>query len=133
MRRGVVTGMGMACPLGLGVEHTAHHRVNRGAHAVHVDRGVALVRVDHVQPAPVPELHVDLSRPVLMVAGDHQPGRRPEILDELAQPGAGRDDRRGFERLVHEQPAAARRRLRRRDRRRQIFEPHSRIEHHEVF
>ena len=34
---------------------------------------VALVRIDHVQAAPVPELHIDLARSVLVIAGDDQP------------------------------------------------------------
>ena len=38
-----------------------------------VDARVALVRVDDVEAAPVPALHVDLARPVLVEARDHEP------------------------------------------------------------
>ena len=34
---------------------------------------IAFVRIDHVQAAPVPELHIDLARPVLVIAGDDEP------------------------------------------------------------
>ena len=38
-----------------------------------IDRRIALVGVDHVEPAPVPQLHVHLARTVLVIAGDDQP------------------------------------------------------------
>ncbi|MDP9771286.1 UNVERIFIED_ORG: hypothetical protein QE434_000075 [Rhizobium sp. SORGH_AS 755] len=31
------------------------------------------MRIDDIKPAPVPQLHIDLARPVLVIAGDDQP------------------------------------------------------------
>src|SRR5438045_5483527 len=64
-----------------------------------------------------------------------EPRRRSQALDELLQPAARRDDRRGLERVMDEQPAAA-------DRRSvrpragwpysELFDPHRRIEHDDI-
>ena len=54
------------------VEAAGGHGVDGVADARHVDLRVALMGVDHVEAAPVPELHVDLPRPVLVVAGDDE-------------------------------------------------------------
>ena len=60
------------------------------------DRGIALMGVDDVEAAPVPQLHVDLPRSVLVVAGDDQPTafgcqlggkiERPLLADSLDHP-----------------------------------------------
>src|SRR5690606_26228777 len=52
---------------------TLANRGDRFPHALTYDLGIALVGVDHVDPAPVPELHVDLPRSILMVPGNDQP------------------------------------------------------------
>jgi hypothetical protein len=49
------------------------HRLHRLAQAAPIGLGRAFVGVHHVDPAPVPLLHVHLPRPVLVVARDHQP------------------------------------------------------------
>ena len=53
----------------------------------HGDRRVALVRIDHVDAAPVPELHVDLPRPVLVIAGDRPAGRRSRVSSAARSSG----------------------------------------------
>src|SRR5690606_11630613 len=55
----------------IGIQPPGGNRGDRLAHSLDIDGGIALVRVDDVQPSPVPELHVDLARTVLMVPGDY--------------------------------------------------------------
>jgi hypothetical protein len=57
----------------LRIEAARAHAIERGGHAVDIGVRLALVRVDHVEAAPVPQEHVDLPRPVLVEAGDHEP------------------------------------------------------------
>src|SRR6185312_341296 len=59
-------------PQRLGIEITARHQFHRLLHAAAIHRRLALVRVDDVQAAPVPLLQVDLSRTVLVIAGENQ-------------------------------------------------------------
>src|SRR3954471_6218581 len=40
---------------------------------IYVDACVTLMRIDHIQPSPIPKLHVDTAHPVLVVACDHEP------------------------------------------------------------
>src|SRR4051812_14733524 len=42
------------------------------ADALEIHFGVAFVRVDDVDAAPIPELHVDVPEAVLVIAGDNQ-------------------------------------------------------------
>ena len=58
---------------GARVEPAGGDRLDRRAHALDIDLRVALVGVDDVEAAPVPQPHVDLARAVLVVAGDDQP------------------------------------------------------------
>src|SRR5687767_15099521 len=55
-----------------GIEDTGGHGLDRSADALDVHLRIALVSIDHIEPSPVPQLHVDLSGSVLVVAGDHQ-------------------------------------------------------------
>src|SRR4051812_35419855 len=49
------------------IQLAPRHRLDGGVDAGRVVAWVAPVRVDHRQPAPVPQLHVDLARAVLVV------------------------------------------------------------------
>src|SRR5690606_4735273 len=84
-------------------EAAGEHRRERGTHAVHVARGLPLVRVDDVEALPVPVLHVDLAQTFLVVARDHeacadagepargvQPGLRAGALDDAGPLAAER-------------------------------------------
>src|SRR5690606_6528488 len=63
------------------------HGRDRLAHAPHVDLRLPLVRVDDVEPAPIPELHVDRTRPVLVIAGDDQPAALArQLRGEIERP-----------------------------------------------
>ena len=60
------------------VQLSRRHRLDSALHARDAERRVPLVSVDHVKAAPVPALHIYLSRPILMVARDHQTPPRPQ-------------------------------------------------------
>ena len=55
------------------IHHARLHRQDRAAYAIDVHVRVSLVRVDDVEPAPVPELHVYLSWSILVITSDDQP------------------------------------------------------------
>ena len=54
------------------IEHPGGNRINRGLHTEFIDFGIAFMRVDDIQAAPIPELHIYLPRPILMIASDDQ-------------------------------------------------------------
>jgi hypothetical protein len=54
------------------VENAARHGINRSPDPLDVYIGISLMGVDNVEPAPVPQLHVDLAGAILMVARDYQ-------------------------------------------------------------
>src|SRR5205823_13954724 len=47
-------------------------RLNRLAHAADSNCRITFVRVDDIESAPVPQLHIHLPRPILMIAGDDE-------------------------------------------------------------
>ena len=54
------------------IESAGRDQTRRLLDAARINRRVALVGVDHVETTPVPRLHVDAARAVLMEARDHQ-------------------------------------------------------------
>src|SRR5215212_8958584 len=63
------------------IHRTGLHRNNRFAHRCDIHFRIAFVRVDDVEAAPVPELHVDLSRTILVITRDHE---SPTLTRKLA-------------------------------------------------
>ena len=55
-----------------GVESSMRDGVHGFAHARDVNARVTFVSVDDLEPAPVPQLQVDLARPALVIAGDDE-------------------------------------------------------------
>src|SRR5207237_6207725 len=55
--------------------------LDRVLHAAHVIARIAFVRVDDVDAEPVPALHVDAARTVLVVAGDDEAST---LADQIA-------------------------------------------------
>src|SRR5947209_18423170 len=54
------------------VELAGANRLHRLAEPGRVHRGISFVGVDHVEPAPIPQLHVDRAGSVLVIAVDDQ-------------------------------------------------------------
>src|SRR4051812_8817117 len=55
------------------IEHAIAQEIHRAAYAGDIGGGIALVGIDHVQPPPIPQLHVDLAQSILVVTGDDEP------------------------------------------------------------
>jgi hypothetical protein len=93
----------------LDVEPARLHRLDRAPQAGRVDRRIPLVRVDHVEPVPVPQLHVHAAPAVLVIADDDQaPTHRGQArgeVERLLVPGRLEHD---VERVAIESPLVRR-------------------------
>ena len=60
------------------------HRLCGSPYSLNVDRFVPFMCIDHVDPSPIPFLHVDRSRSILMITGNHQsPSRSGQITGQI--------------------------------------------------
>ena len=81
---------------GAGVETAGGDGVHGFAHALSIDLRIALVRVDHVETAPVPKLHVDIARSILVVSRHDKPAPLArQFRSEIEQPLLSRLRSRG--------------------------------------